>query len=149
MARLKIALFFVVFLHLAPLLALASSSDEEEVATNEISEKGSVDKEDKQHRSGSKKDLKKDVKYLKLQYDEMFQEMKNQNHAILKQADHSRILSLKVVNMTGELALLNRENLLLREKVELFEFKLGKRMKKLKAKSGALGTRLGKQKCLG
>ena len=139
MPRLEIALFFLVILSIA-----SSSGKKGSIETNEIeSDDNTDDDSDSKSKSGFKKDLKKDMKYLKLQYDEMFQEMKNQNHAILKQADHSRILSLKVVNMTSELATLRRENIILSERVELFEFKLGKRLKKLKAKSGAMSTRLG------
>ena len=44
---------------------------------------------------GNKK-LKKEMKAFKGQMEEMMTEIRNQNHAIFKQADHNRILSGKV-----------------------------------------------------
>ena len=144
MSRRKIVLFRLLLASAASsTLILAADPDQD---TNEIESEDGGGKGTNSRSGGTKKDLKKDLKYLKLQYDEMFQEMKNQNHAILKQADHSRILSLKVVNMTAELSFLSRENNLLREKVDIMEFKLGKRLKKLKSKSSAISTRLGERK---
>ncbi|TRY75090.1 hypothetical protein TCAL_13207 [Tigriopus californicus] len=87
-------------------------------------------------------DLREKLAILKGQVDEMFEEIKNQNHAVFKQADHSRILSGKVSNMSKEIKLLKEENSILRDQFELHEFKTGKRLKKVKQKLDILAEGL-------
>lgn len=88
-------------------------------------------------------DLREKLALLKSQVDEMFEEIKNQNHAVFKQSDHSRILSGKVSNMSKEIKLLKEENSILRDRLELHEFKTGKRFKKVKQKLDILAEGLG------
>ena len=73
----------------------------------------------------------------------MLQEIRNQNQALFKHADHNRILSGKVSEMSKELKSLRRDRSTAEEKLQLMEFKTAKKVKKVKAKMAGLGVRLG------
>ncbi len=81
-----------------------------------------------------------------LQVDDMLQEIRNQNHAIFKHADHNRILSGKVSEMSKEIKGLRKDKTALEEKLQLQEFKVAKKVRKIKTRLANADTRLGKQR---
>ena len=84
------------------LLALAASAigqeQPEQIAaetTDPAKFNNNTDVIDDDNKSSNRK-LKKELKSMRAQMEEMMTEIRNQNHAIFKQADHNRILSGKV-----------------------------------------------------
>ncbi len=77
------------------------------------------------------------------QVDGMLQEIRNQNHAIFRHADHNRILSGKVSEMSKELKGLRKDKTALEEKIQLQEFKVAKKIRKLKTRLANADTRIG------
>ena len=72
----------------------------------------------------------------------MMSEIRNANKGVLKQADRSRILSIKLVNMTGELTLLRRAAVALADQADT----AAKKLKKVRGRLAEAEMRIGTNK---
>lgn len=134
----KILLLFA----LLPLISAQEDDSSVVELTNEIDEDLLLSpEEEKILKKKTKKN--KEIKSLKEQVEEMLQEVRNQNHAIFKQADHSRIISSKVSELSGTIRALKEENTQLKEKIQLNEFKVAKKVKKVRTRLAEIEIRLG------
>ena len=69
-----------------------------------------------------------------VQFNEMLQELRNQNQAIFKQTAHSRILSSKVSELTKSMETLKKDNAKIKQAMRLSELKMQKKIKRMKLK---------------
>ena len=90
-----------------------------------------------------RKDLKKKYRQLKSRVDDMLEEVRNQNHAMFKHTDRTRIISEKLVDITNRVEEAEEDNASLFEKLQLMNLKAAKKHKKTKDKIKEIEARLG------
>ena len=90
-----------------------------------------------------RKDLKKKYKQLKSRVEDMLEEVRNQNHAMFKHTDRTRIISEKLVDMVDRVEEAEEDTAALFEKIQLINLKAEKKNKKTKDKIKEIEARLG------
>lgn len=75
----------------------------------------------------------------------MLTEVRDQNHAMFKHTDRTRILSEKLVELSMRVDETEGDNVVLREKLQLVDLKTARKFKKTKEKIEEIEARLGKR----
>ncbi len=73
----------------------------------------------------------------------MLSEVRDQNHAMFKHTDRTRILSEKMVDLVDRMEEAEEDNVAVREKLQLVGLKTSKKFKKIKEKIVEIEARLG------
>ena len=77
----------------------------------------------------------------------MLEEVRNQNHAMFKHTDRTRIISEKLVDITDRVEEAEEDSAALFEKIQLMNLKAAKKHKKTKDKIKEIEARLGESVC--